>query len=93
VNRIVHEILPSLANGVHVHFHDVFHPFEYPEPWIFEGRQWQEAYLLRAFLEHNDAWEVVLFHTFLWQFHRALLERELPLFAKNPGGGLWLRRK
>ena len=37
VNRIVFEVLPLLASGVHVHFHDVYYPFEYPRSWVLRG--------------------------------------------------------
>jgi predicted O-methyltransferase YrrM len=60
VNRIMFEILPALASGVIVHFHDVLYPFEYLDIWVRQGRAWNEAYLLRAFLEYNDAFEIVL---------------------------------
>lgn len=93
VNRIVLEILPRLRPGVLVHFHDVFYPFEYPKEWVYEGRAWNEDYLLRAFLTFNDAWEIVLCNTYLFLFHRETLDRDMPLFRKNPGGGLWLRRR
>ena len=39
----VFEILPRLAPGVRVHFHDVFYPFEYPRDWVFEGRGLERA--------------------------------------------------
>ncbi len=61
VLRIFFEILPGLAPGVYVHVHDIFWPFEYPEPWIAEGRAWTETYLLRAFLQFNSAFRIVLF--------------------------------
>ena len=48
VNYIFFEILPSLTNGVYIHFHDIFYPFEYPKEWIYEGRAWNENYILRA---------------------------------------------
>jgi len=54
VNFQVFEILPTLPIGVFVHFHDVFWPFEYPANWIADGRSWNEAYLLRAFLTFNE---------------------------------------
>jgi hypothetical protein len=60
VNRIFFEILPVLGTGALVHFHDVFYPFEYPEMWLREGRAWNETYLLRAFLEFNEAFEILL---------------------------------
>ena len=31
VNHIFSQVLPRLPCGVYVHFHDVFHPFEYPK--------------------------------------------------------------
>ncbi|HET7434399.1 MAG TPA: class I SAM-dependent methyltransferase [Thermoanaerobaculia bacterium] len=93
VNRIVFDILPRLKSGVYVHFHDVFYPFEYPKEWVYEGRAWNEDYLLRAFLQFNDAFEIVLFSTYVARFHRELLQREMPLVLENPGGALWLRRR
>lgn len=93
VNRIVFDLLPRLKSGVHVHFHDVFYPFEYPKEWVYEGRAWNEDYILRAFLEFNDAFEIVLFGTWLARFHRELLQESLPLTLENPGGSLWVRRK
>lgn len=92
VNYIFFEILPLLRPGVFIHFHDVFWPFEYPESWIEEGRQWQEDYVLRAFLEFNQAFEIVVFNTFLETFHRDWFEEYMPLCLKNPGGSIWLRR-
>jgi hypothetical protein len=92
VNRIFFEILPALATGVYVHFHDIFYPFEYPRAWIYAGLAWQEDYLLRAFLEYNPAFEVVLFNTFLEHFHDAWFREHMPLCLENPGGSIWLRK-
>ena len=47
------EIVPRLPPGVHVHVHDVVHPFEIPPEWLEEGRIWCESYLLRGLLTHN----------------------------------------
>lgn len=93
VNRIVFEILPALRSGVYVHFHDVFYPFEYPKEWVYEGRAWNEDYLLRAFLEYNQVFDIVLFGTWLARFHEDVLRRSMPLCLENPGGSLWLRKK
>lgn len=93
VNRIFFEILPSLAPGVHVHFHDVFFPFEYPREWVYEGRAWNEAYLLRAFLQYNSAFQVVLMNTFMEQFHESFFQQKMPLCLKNRGGSIWLRKQ
>ena len=60
VNYEFHQILPSLAPGVLVHLHDIFIPFEYPEPWIKDRALfWNEQYLLRAFLTFNSHFDVV----------------------------------
>jgi predicted O-methyltransferase YrrM len=93
VNRIIFEILPRLASGVYIHFHDVFYPFEYPKEWVYEGRAWNEDYILRAFLEFNDSFEIVLFGTWLAHFHRELLTELMPLTLENPGGSLWIVKR
>jgi hypothetical protein len=93
VNRIFFEILPMLAPGVYVHFHDIFFPFEYPRVWIEEGRAWNEAYLLRAFLQYNTDFEIALFSTYLGIHHRELIAQRFPLCLRNMGGSIWLRRR
>jgi predicted O-methyltransferase YrrM len=92
VNRVIFEILPALASGVVVHFHDIFFPFEYPLAWIEENRAWNEAYFLRAFLSYNDRFEIILFNHYLAVTHEDVLRRDFPLCLRNPGGSLWLRR-
>ena len=88
------EILPRLAPGVVVHFHDVFWPFEYPRPWVIdENRSWNEIYGLRAFLTSNEKWEVIFFNDYFARFEREVIERDYPDFMKNTGGALWLRKK
>ena len=93
VNYLMFEILPRLRSGVYIHVHDIFYPFEYPRSWVFEGRAWNEAYLLRAFLQYNDAFAVVFFNTYLELFFADRVRQAMPLCLKNPGGSLWLRRK
>jgi predicted O-methyltransferase YrrM len=83
-------VLPRLAPGVLVQVHDVFWPFEYPREWLREGRDWNEDYFLHAFLCHNDAWELLLFGSWLWVHHPDLVPEAL----RSPGaGGLWMRRR
>lgn len=61
VNWMLFEVLPRLATGVWVHFHDIFWPHDYPPEWIFnEGLSWNEQYLLQAFLMHNSDYRVRL---------------------------------
>jgi hypothetical protein len=100
VNYAVFDILPRLAPGVYIHFHDIFHPFEYPKPWVYEGRAWNEAYLLHAFLQYNDAYAIQLSNSFVEHFHRDVVSRDMPLclnFAKasiipTSAQSLWLKK-
>jgi predicted O-methyltransferase YrrM len=93
VNYLLFEVLPRLQSGVLVHFHDIFYPFEYPKPWICElGIYWNESYLLRAFLQYNDAFRIVFFNTYLEHFYREQFAESMPLCLKNPGGSLWIRK-
>jgi predicted O-methyltransferase YrrM len=92
VNRLFFEILPRVKEGVVIHFHDIFYPFEYPREWVYEGRAWTEAYLLRAFLQYNRSFRIILMNTFLERFHRDFFEQAMPLCLKNPGGSIWIRK-
>ena len=65
VNYIFFEILPRLRSGVLIHVHDVPYPFEYGEDIVYEGRAWNEAYVLRAFLQFNRAFELLLYPSYL----------------------------
>lgn len=93
VNFLFFEVLPALKPGVIVHFHDVFWPFEYPRQWILDGRAWNEAYLLRAFLQYNAGFEVLFFNSFAARRFRSFLEARMPIFLQNPGGSFWMRKK
>jgi predicted O-methyltransferase YrrM len=93
VNRLVFEVLPRVRPGVLVHFHDIGWPFEYPREWIYGGRAWNEAYVLRAFLMFNPAFEILLFNHYLSLFHGEAVAARLPLWGEKAGGSLWLRRR
>lgn len=92
VNHLVFEVLPSLKPGVLVHVHDIGFPFDYPLKWIREGRAWNEAYVMRAFLQYNDAFEILFFGSYVQMFHADWLERHMPLAMKSPSGSLWIRK-
>jgi hypothetical protein len=92
VNWMFFEILPALRPGVHVHIHDIFYPFEYPKEWVTGGRSWNETYVLRAFLQYNDNFRIILMNTFLEYFHEPWFAEKMPLCLKNTGGSIWLRR-
>lgn len=108
LTTIMFEILPSLAPGVWIHFHDVRYPFQYPRDLVSGGSFWNEAYLLRAFLMYNRDFEIAF-----WLNHLVGLPdpevgellRRLPLdkwdarFNRSrgdisgAGGSLYLRKR
>lgn len=92
VNHILFRVLPALGSGVFIHFHDIFYPFEYPLDWVYEGRAWNETYLLRAFLQYNGQFQIELFNTFIDWFHKKKYFAEMPLVQKNTGGSIWLKK-
>ncbi len=93
VNHFFFNILPILQSGVIIHVHDVFYPFEYLKEWLYEGRSWNEAYLLKAFLQYNNAFEIIFFNSFLHIFHADKLARYMPICTESPGGNFWMRKK
>jgi predicted O-methyltransferase YrrM len=92
VNYILFEILPVLQRGVLIHFHDIFYPFEYPKKWVYGGRNWNEDYFLRAFLMHNNQYEIRLFSAYLHKHHSDVFIK-MPWCKNNPGFSLWLEKK
>lgn len=92
VLHAVFAILPRLATGVWVHFHDVHGNFEYPRAWVEEGRSWNENYFLRAFLMHNKDWSIELHAPTLAECRAEQLLPLMPNVGKDVGGSIWLRK-
>jgi predicted O-methyltransferase YrrM len=84
VNFLVHEVLPRLAAGVWVHFHDIYFPYDYsrhtPSDDLFFA---QETALLYAFLTGNPGYRVEIS---LSQIHYACpdeLRRLIPRYTPD----------
>lgn len=92
VNHIFFEVLPSLKSGVFIHLHDIYYPFVYPKDWEYEGRSWNETYLLRAFLQYNSGFSIYLYNSFLQYFHDDEFKEQMPLSMKRTGGSIWLKK-
>ena len=92
VNYVLFSVLPLIKRGVYIHFHDIFFPFEYPKEWSMRGIFWNENYILRAFLYNNTNYEIVFFNNYLWEMHRNRLLKTMPLYSKNSGGSIWIRK-
>jgi hypothetical protein len=93
VNHLIFNVLPCLKPGVLIHFHDIFPGFEYPADWLKRGIFWNEAYLLRAFLQYNAAFEIIFFTPYLCQVYPHHFTERMPLYLKNTGGSLWLKKR
>ncbi len=92
VNHIYFEILPMLAQGVFIHIHDIFLPYDYYKEWVIqEGRSWNEQYLLQALLMYSKAFEVIFGCMYACFKFPELLEK---LFGSDFFGGasFWIRK-
>lgn len=86
-------VLPLLPQGVLVHIHDVFLPYDYPREWVVDARwPWNEQYLVQALLDYSDDFQVI------WA--GCYLQRTLPDFARTfpraagrRASSLWLRKR
>ncbi|MDZ7783599.1 MAG: class I SAM-dependent methyltransferase [Halioglobus sp.] len=93
VNHEIFHILPHLKPGVLIHIHDIYWPFDYPQEWISEGRAWNEAYVVRAFLQFNDAFRILYFNSYLHPEVRKSVFAPLGVdIGANDGGSLWIER-
>ena len=71
---------------------DTFYPFVYPKEWEYEGRSWNETYLLRAFLQYNSTFRVYLYSSFLQYFHDAEFKQDMPLSMIRTGASIWIKK-
>ncbi len=91
LHHILFNILPLLKPGVFIHFHDIFFPFEYPKAWVMAGRNWNENYVLRAFLTNNEKFRIRLFSDYLYKKHTDIYW-DLPLAYNVQGTSLWIEK-
>ncbi len=82
-------VLPELAPGVIVHFHDIFAPLDYPEKFVKTNLCfWGEQYMLEAFLAFNSAFRVLWASSAMQQFRPEALRSAFPnwegSFARLP---------
>jgi hypothetical protein len=95
VNHVILDVLPALAPGVIVHFHDIFLPWEYPRVWFEEMEYfWAEQYLLQAFLAYNTEWEVIVPAQAIAREYPERLRAVVPSFGERVSpGSFWIRRR
>ena len=88
---LLNRVVPKLAPGVRLHFHDIFLPDEYPEQWAW--RRYNEQDFIKALLpchavEFSGHWVASRRPDLLRQ---GVLGR-LPLVAGALESSLWLRK-
>jgi hypothetical protein len=100
VNFLILDVLPRLAPGVIVHFHDIPLPYEYQKVYFTNPTFrvfWTEAYLLQSFLTFNDHFEILLAMAFLMEEHQQAFCAAFPHFDPQRNwansGSFWIRRK
>jgi hypothetical protein len=100
VNYLILDVLPRLARGVVIHFHDIPLPYEYQKVYFTNPAFrmfWTEAYLLQAFLIYNSEFEILLAMEYLMREHMNVFCAAFPYFdlEKNwaNSGSFWVRRK
>lgn len=89
------EILPRLNKGVLIHIHDVFLPSEYPKEWVLDNFIfWNEQYLLQAFLEFNDSFEVIWSANYMNITYPEKLEQSFDSYerGKTRPASFWIRK-
>lgn len=90
------DLLPRLRPGVLVHIHDIFTPQDYPEDWVVgHVRQWNEQYLLEAFLSFNSEFRVIGALRWLTHHHFDAMARVFPVLREHPDaipGSFWIVR-
>lgn len=81
VNRLILEVLPRLAEGVYVHFHDIWFPYDYPWTILHEDLFfWNESVVLHAFMAHNERYALRLAMSMLHNSDPDRLHEILPSY-------------
>ncbi len=91
VRHLLLDTVPLLPVGTIVHIHDIPFSTEYFDAWLEEGRQWNEAQFVHAFLQGNQDWEILAFAQWLQGSSPELFSPTFDEFGLG-GTSLWLRR-
>lgn len=95
VDWLLFEVLPGLAPGVLVQFHNIFLPRRYPAQWVRQEHVfWNEQYALMAFLMFNTAYRAIVASAYLHGARSPSLARLSEAYdpASSDPGSLWIVR-
>lgn len=66
VNYLLTQVLPILNEGVIIHFHDIYYPFEYTKEYLLDLKLvWSEVYSLHNFLLFNTSFDILFFSDYM----------------------------
>lgn len=66
VNYLLTEVLPILNEGVIIHFHDIYFPFEYTKEYLLDLKLvWNEVYSVHNFLLFNNCFKMIFFSDYI----------------------------
>ncbi len=87
VAKLFCNVIPVLAPGVVVHVHDIFLPFDYPEPFCTDYSGWGEQYLLQVMLAERP--REILWPGYYVQQMRPEFHERLPFLSNGGGQSFW----
>lgn len=85
VLHLILEVLPRLRPGVHVHFHDIYFPFDFQRDADRSIFQWLETAMLHAYLVGNRNMEIVFCLSQLHYDRPDALRRVFPGYVPEEG--------
>jgi hypothetical protein len=86
-------ILPSLAPGVWIHFHDIFTPYDYPADWVQRPLRLScnEQYGVECLLSGGNRYEIEIPLHYLVRENLATMKEFFPR-GQSRGHSLWMRK-
>ncbi|MGB7346565.1 MAG: class I SAM-dependent methyltransferase [Pirellulaceae bacterium] len=92
VQLLFESLIPNLPAGVLLHIHDIFFPFDYPASWLRRGHHFNESYILRAFLQYNRDFEILLWNDLVQHLADWPLPEQLRFGDNDISTSFWMRR-
>jgi predicted O-methyltransferase YrrM len=92
VDAILNRVLPTLPNGVWIHFHDVFLPDDYPRNWGWRGYNEQTAVAQLLFGGYGVEFSSHYLMTAMPGILDSSVVGRLPILPDARQSSLWLRK-
>ena len=97
VNFLIFEVIPKLAKGVIIHFHDILLPMPSPpinHPFFDQYLQWTENTILKSFLMFNKSFKILNSQSYLCHLNPELISDLIPKFNKttHDPSSLWIKK-